>query len=166
MKRFLVPTDGSEPAARGVKYAVALAKQYKAALVGIHVIDVKLLEGPFLRDVSASLGTAPYVNYQGNISMLLEERGKAALDFFSDTCREADVPCEAEQVTGMVVRSIVDHGNTCDMIVMGRGGEHTEWLDGVVGSTTSAVVNSRTFQPCRRSALRRLASACRSRSEA
>jgi len=140
MKRFLVPTDGSEPAARGVRYAVALAQQYKAALLGIHVVDVKLLEGPFLRDISASLGTAPYVNYQGNIAMLLEERGKAALDSFVDICREAGVPCEAEQVTGMVVRSIVDRSLAADLIVMGRGGEHSEWLDGLVGSTTAAVV--------------------------
>jgi nucleotide-binding universal stress UspA family protein len=140
MKRFLVPTDGSEPAARGVRYAVALAQQYKAMLVGIHVIDVKLLEGPFLRDISASLGTAPYVNYQGNIAMLLEERGKAALDSFVEACGEAGVPCEAEQVTGMVVRSIVERSQGADMIVMGRGGEHSEWLDGLVGSTTAAVV--------------------------
>ena len=140
MKRFLVPTDGSEPAGRGVRYAVALAQQYKASLVGIHVIDVKLLEGPFLRDISASLGTAPYVNYQGNIAMLLEERGKAALDSFVDICREAGVTCEAEQVTGMVVRSIVERSLDADLIVMGRGGEHSEWLDGLVGSTTAAVV--------------------------
>jgi len=140
MRRFLVPTDGSEPAERGIKYAVALAQKYKAVLVGVHVVDVKLLEGPFLRDVSASLGTAPYVNYQGNIAMLLEERGTAALEAFEKHCREAGVPCEVEQITGMVVRSIVEKSDEADLIVMGRGGEHQEWLDGLVGSTTAAVV--------------------------
>ena len=140
MKRFLVPTDGSEPASKGVRYAVALAQRYKAMLIGVHVVDVKLLEGPFLRDISASLGTAPYVNYQGNIAMLLEERGRAALDYLADTCREAGVPCEIDQITGMVVNSIVEKSQKTDLIVIGRGGEHSQWLDGLVGSTTAAVV--------------------------
>ena len=79
IKKILVPTDGSENALVGARYAVALAKQYGAQLHGLHVVDVKLLEGPFLRDISASLGTAPFVNYQNIIASLLEERGEAAL---------------------------------------------------------------------------------------
>lgn len=69
-KRILLPTDGSESAAVGARYAAALAKKHRATLIGLHVVDVKLLEGPFLRDLSASLGTAPYVNYQNNIAMI------------------------------------------------------------------------------------------------
>ncbi len=140
IKRILVPTDGSEYASMGVRYAVALAKRYDATLQGLHVVDIKLLEGPFLRDISASLGTAPYVNYQGNISMILEERGAAALEAFKKACEAAGVACEAAQVTGIVPRSIVEQGDLADLIVMGRGGEHGEWLDGLVGSTTATVV--------------------------
>ena len=77
IKKILVPTDGSESAGVSVSYAVSLAEKHDASLHGLHIIDVKLLEGPFLRDISASLGTAPYVNYQNNISMILAERGKA-----------------------------------------------------------------------------------------
>ena len=130
IKRILVPTDGSEYASIGVRYAVALAKRYKAALLGLHVVDIKLLEGPFLRDISASLGTAPYVNYQGNISMILEERGNAALDSFRHACEEAGVTCETCQATGIVPRCIVEKSELADLIVMGRGGEHGQWLDG------------------------------------
>jgi len=140
IKNILVPTDGSEYAMRGVRYAVALAQRYRAKLLGLHVVDIKLLEGPFLRDISASLGTAPYVNYQGNILMILEERGKAALEAFADACREAEVVCETLQATGMVARTIVEKSALADLIVMGRGGEHGEWLDGLVGSTTAVVV--------------------------
>jgi len=146
IKRILVPTDGSEYASVGVRYAVALAKCYKATLVGLHVVDIKLLEGPFLRDISASLGTAPYVNYQGNVSMILEERGGAALDAFRRACEEAGITCEAYQVTGIVTRCIVEKSELTDLIVMGRGGEHGQWLDGLVGSTTAGVVR-RATQP-------------------
>ncbi|MDQ1257705.1 MAG: Universal stress protein [Candidatus Hydrogenedentes bacterium] len=146
IKQMLVPTDGSEYAAIGVRYAVALAKRYDATLHGLHVVDIKMLEGPFLRDVSASLGTAPFVNYQNNISMILEERGKLALEVFTNACEAAGVRYETSQVTGVVARSILDKSELCDLIVMGRGGEHGEWLEGLVGSTTEAVIR-RAKQP-------------------
>lgn len=140
IKRILVPTDGSESSAIGVTYAVALAKSLKAHVQGIHVVDIKLLEGPFLQDLSASLGTAPYVNYQGNISMLLEERGKSALKALAEACEKAGVPSETMQDSGVVSRVIVEHSGLADLIVMGRGGEHNEWLEGLVGSTAEAVI--------------------------
>ena len=140
IKRILVPTDGSELSQTGAAYAISLAKSFGARIQGIYVIDIKLLEGPFLQDLSASLGTAPYVNYQGNISMLLEERGKSALKALSDACEAAGIPCETTQASGVVPRVIVDHSGLADLIVMGRGGEHNEWLDGLVGSTTEAVI--------------------------
>jgi nucleotide-binding universal stress UspA family protein len=145
IKRILVPTDGSDSAALGVSYAVSLAKIFDAHIQGIHVLDVKLLEGPFLQDLSASLGTAPYVNYQGNISMLLEERGASALTFLSDECAAAGVPCDSEQASGVVSRTIIEHSGLADLIVMGRGGEHSEWLEGLVGSTAEAVVRRSTL---------------------
>lgn len=140
IKRILVPTDGSELAQVGAAYAISLAKSFKAHIQGIYVIDVKLLEGPFLQDLSASLGTAPYVNYQGNISMLLEERGKSALTALAEACEAAGVPCETSQASGVVPRVIVDQSGLADLIVMGRGGEHNEWLEGLVGSTAEAVI--------------------------
>lgn len=144
IKHILVPTDGSDYAMLAVRYAAAFARQYGATLHGLHVVDVRLLEGPFLRDISASLGTAPYVNYQGNMAMILEERGKAALEALSNACRDADIRCETSQTTGTLARSIVERGELTDLIVMGRGGEHGEWLEGGIGSTTQAVVRRAT----------------------
>ena len=140
IKQILVPTDGSEQAVFGVRYAAAIAKQYNATLLGLHVIDIKLLEGPVLRDVAASLGTAPYANYQGNMTLILQERGCAALEDFSRICEEERVGCSTEQATGLVARVIVERTRLADLVVMGRGGEHTQWLEGLVGSTTQAVV--------------------------
>lgn len=145
IKRILVPTDGSETSQIGVDYAVSLAQSFGAHVQGIYVTDIKLLEGPFLQDLSASLGTAPYVNYQGNISMLLEERGKGALKVLAETCEKAGVPVETIQASGVVPRVIIDHSGLADLIVMGRGGEHSEWLEGLVGSTAEAVIRRSTL---------------------
>jgi nucleotide-binding universal stress UspA family protein len=140
IKRILVPTDGSDAAVVGVRYAVALAKRHGGSILGIHVVDIKLLEGPFLRDLSASLGTAPYVDYQGNITLILEERGQAALKHVEQLCAEAGVPCETEMLTGIVHAKILSKSTLADCIVMGRGGEHNAFLEGLIGSTTDAVL--------------------------
>lgn len=139
-KRILVPTDASEAAAAGVRYAVAFASLQHASLVVLHVVDIKLLEGPFLRDLSASLGAAPYVNYQGNIAMLLDERGKAALNYAEGLCKAQGIPCETCLVTGIVPRVICEKASLVDLIIMGRTGEHNQFLEGLAGSTTEAVV--------------------------
>lgn len=138
-QRILVPTDGSESAEAGVRYAIALAKRSGGSVHGIFVVDIKLLEGPFLRDLSASLGTAPYVNYQNNIAMLLEERGKAALKVVENLAAEAGVAVDCRIATGVIHHCIVEASELADLIVLGRGGEHSAWLEGLVGSTTEAV---------------------------
>lgn len=140
IKKILVPTDGSENALVGARYAVALAERYGAQLHGLHVVDVKLLEGPFLRDISASLGTAPFVNYQNVIASLLEERGEAALSVLSGVCERAHVAITTGIETGRVVSCIAEKSALMDLIVMGQRGEHGEWLEGLIGSTTQAVI--------------------------
>jgi len=133
IKRILVPTDGSESAEIGVRYAVALARREGASLLVLHVTDIKLLEGPFLRDLTASLGAAPYVNYEGSISMLLEERGKAALAYARQLCEQEGVPCETSLQTGVVPKVICESADLVDLVVMGRAGEHNQFLDGLIG---------------------------------
>ena len=64
----------------------------------------------------------------------------AALAAFEKACNDADVQCETSQITGVVTATIIENTELADLAVLGRGGEHTEWLDGLVGSTTEAVV--------------------------
>ena len=126
IKQILVPTDGSAYASIGVAYCVELARQHGASLTGLHVIDIKLLEGPFLRDISASLGTAPYVNYQNNISLLLEERGQAALESFSERCEKAGVPFESQQDVGSVPHALAQKSDLAAPLATRAGGEPAE----------------------------------------
>lgn len=140
IKWILLPTDGSEQAALAIRYAVSLAKRHDAHITGLYVVDIRLLEGPFLRDISASLGTAPFVNYQSNIANLLEARGEAALGALKEVCDEAGVPCDLKQETGAVTQAITEASQLADLLVLGRAGEHHEWLEGLIGSTTEAVI--------------------------
>ncbi len=144
MRRILVPTDGSEAAMNGVRYAAVMARHHGATIRGLHVVDIRLLEGPVLNDLSAALGTAPYANCQGGISKLLEERGAAALEALTRVCQEEGVRCETVLDTGLVWRRILQNSELADLIVLGRSGEHAQWLDGLLGSTTEAVARRST----------------------
>jgi nucleotide-binding universal stress UspA family protein len=140
IKQILVPTDGSDHATIGAQYGIGLAKQHEASILGLHIVDIRLLEGPFLRDISASLGTAPYVNYQNNIAAILEERGKATLEDFRERCAQAGVAFQGVQVTGPVMQTIVTQSELADLVVIGRGVEQGQWIEGILGSTTESVV--------------------------
>jgi nucleotide-binding universal stress UspA family protein len=140
IKQILVPTDGTDHATIGVQYSIGLAKQHQASLVGLNVVDIRMLEGPFLRDISASLGTAPYVNYQNNMALILEEQGRAALEDFKQRCEKSGVAFHSTQSTGAVAHTIVEQSELADLVVMGRGGDHGDRIGGLVGSTAESVV--------------------------
>jgi len=139
-KHILVATDGSEHSRSAARYAVSLSQRYQAALKAVYVIDIKLLEGPFLRDISASMGIDPAGNYQQNMAAIAEKRGEAALAVVSDMCAESGLDCETRLVTGTVVRSICDETRSTDLLVIGQHGEHADWADGLLGSTVYSVI--------------------------
>ena len=139
-KHILIATDGSNHSLTAAKYAVSISKKYQATVKALNVIDVKLLEGPFLRDVSASVAIDPSGNYQRNISAILEKRGQAALDAVAQICKKAGIECETVMVTGTVPRAIREHARLADLLVMGQHGEHAQWADGLMGSTVDSVI--------------------------
>ena len=69
-KSILFPTDGSEFCEIALKYAVELAQQYEAYIKALHVVDIRAIKGPFIRDISASMGLIPIVDYQVIILMI------------------------------------------------------------------------------------------------
>ena len=59
IKSILVPVDGSDNSRVAVEHAIYFAQLFNAELCGLNVVDIRSLEGPFLSDISASLGFAP-----------------------------------------------------------------------------------------------------------
>ncbi len=139
IKRILVPTNGGEAAARGMGYAVALAARFKAHVIGLSVIDVRLLENPFVRDIATGTGTPPYLNYPDGIADVLEERGHAALASLQAECGRAAVTCDTSVAVGVVPLVIVEQAELTDLIVIGRVLHHGERMEEFVGSITESV---------------------------
>lgn len=145
IKRILAATDGSEASHRGVDYAISLAKALDARITGIFVVDIKLLEGPYLRDLGATMGATPVLGYQDTMVEVLDERGRKILEHFAQHCAAQGVEAETHLATGVVHHAILEQAALADLLVMGRGGEHSDWLEGLMGSTTEAVLRRATL---------------------
>ncbi|MGC9053227.1 MAG: universal stress protein, partial [Candidatus Hydrogenedens sp.] len=139
-RRILVPVDGSEQSLKGLKYAIHWAKDVHGGLTFLYVIDIKLLEGPLLRDVSSILGVTPWTNYQNQIHALLEERGKQILSLCETECHKNEISCEKVLKTGIISRTILEESELYDIIIIGKSGEHSRWSEGFLGGTTQAVI--------------------------
>jgi nucleotide-binding universal stress UspA family protein len=114
-RHILIPTDGSELAARGVVHGLALAKSVGATVSIIYVVE-------------------PLLAVTGDFASVLDHVANAA--------KEAGVSCETIQVENVqphqaIVAAAEDKG--CDLIVMswhGRSGLSTF----LIGSVTNKVL--------------------------
>ena len=55
-KTILVPIDSSDTSLVAVDYAIDLSRSFDSEIVGISIIDIKKLAGPFMRDLGTSIG--------------------------------------------------------------------------------------------------------------
>lgn len=145
MKLILGCVDGSPSSDAGIDAASWLVSRLDARIRILHVIDIRLLEGPWMTDLVGSLGAQPYQAAVPQVRHLLEERAETILAAARD--RAGDRVDAAEITTGLVVDRIVDAERSCDMVVVGQRGEHARWLGGWVGSTSERVVR-KSVKPC------------------
>lgn len=140
IKHILVPTDGSSFSDGALNYAIMLATTFSAEIEILNVVDIRALQGPFLRDLSGSLGFSSYEEYAPKIEAILRDRGNAILAGAEEKCRNAGVSVRTKNRLGVVDSIIVEEGKTADFIIMGQRGENAEWGTGLLGSTTESVV--------------------------
>src|SRR5215469_1268274 len=129
-RHILIPTDGSEPADRGLAQGLALAKYLGAEVTVIFVVEpFSEMSGRFLEAV------ATYAE-------LRKEQAKTVLERAAKAAKEAGVSCEAIQVeNGQPHEAIIaaTEEKRCDLIVMsshGRSGLSTL----LIGSVTNKVL--------------------------
>ncbi len=146
-KTILVPIDSSDTSLVAVDYAIDLSKSFNSEIVGVSIIDIKKLAGPFMRDLGTSIGgMVPYGDFQQNVRQFLEDTAKAALDELEGKCNTAGISFTRTKKEGVVAREIVESAKRCDMISMGRAGEHAFWRDAFLGSNLESVVRQ-THKP-------------------
>lgn len=125
--RLLLPFDGSAAAERGLREAVALAADQRAALRILHIIDLH----PLLMDATSSL------SYE-ELRRTLQEYGQAMTRNAARVAEAAGVTVETGLRDAMVGERTADailadaEAWGCDLIVMGTHGRRglSRWMLG------------------------------------
>src|SRR5689334_7752373 len=129
-RHILIPTDGSQPAERGLAHGLALAKSLGAKVSVIFVVE------PF------SEMTGRFLEAVATYAELRKEQAASVLDRAANAAREAGLSCETIQMENAqpheaIIAAARDKG--CDLIVMsshGRSGLSAL----LIGSVTNKVL--------------------------
>ncbi|MBI5047667.1 MAG: universal stress protein [Deltaproteobacteria bacterium] len=139
-KNILIPQDGSKHSRAALAYGIWLARKFDAKVIGLYVVDVVAMEGPFLHDLSGSLGFEPFLNFSTKMREILENKGTGILKEFKEICEREKVAHDSAQDFGIVTNAICEKAKLADIIVMGRRGINIQFEYGLLGSTTEGVI--------------------------
>ena len=139
-KSILIPQDGSSHSRSALTYGIFLAKRFNAVLIGYYVVDTVAFEGPYLHDLSGSLGFEPLLNFSTKMREVLEEKGRKILEDFKEECGEEKVDSDTILDSGIVPNQICEETKIADLVIMGRRGVNVKFEHGLLGSTTEGVI--------------------------
>ena len=142
VKSILIPTDGSDYGKTAIAYGISIARKLDAQLTGLHVVDVRLMQGPVFTDISGSIGLPPYHELLPAIESGLEAKAEAILTEFREQCEAAGLHPDTKKVVGVIDETIVEEGRRCcDWVLLAQRGEHFHLGRGaILGSTAQSVV--------------------------
>ncbi len=141
IKKILIPVDGSTNSAIALKFGIYTARKLGAAISGLHVLDVNLLQGPMLTDISGAVGMPPYDGFLDIVEKSLKERADFVLDNFRKQCLQANLQPEVKKVIGKIYEIIIDEAQNVDLVMMAKKGEHFHLKEGrILGSVAEAVI--------------------------
>lgn len=142
IQNILIPIDGSDFAKTSIAYGISIARKLQASLTGLHVVDIRLLQGPIFTDISGSVGLPPYQDFIPAIESDLNAKADAILQGFREQCEGAGIEPTVKKVSGVIDEAIIEEGRICcDWILLAQRGEHFH-IDGgaILGSTAQSVV--------------------------
>ncbi len=141
IKRILIPTDGSDYGKTAIEYGIYIAGRLEAQLIGLHVLDIRLLQGPVFTDISGSAGLPPYQEFLPMFQSGLEERADAVLLAFRTRCEQSGLQPEIKKAAGIIDETIIEEAKNADLIILAQRGEHFHLSSGgILGSTAESVV--------------------------
>lgn len=143
IKKILIPTDGSANSLTALKYGIYIARKLDAAVTGLYVLDVNLIQGPMLTDISGSVGMPPYDGFFDVIETSLNEKADFILKNFQKRCQESGINPELKRTIGKINQTIIEEAQNADLILMAKKGEHFHLKEGgLLGSVAEAVVRN------------------------
>ncbi len=138
--RLLACTDGSPYGETACEYGLFLAPSLKARLTALHVLDIRMIEGPLLADVSGMVGAVEYFASLPNFRTLMTEKGRSVCEWFSARAAAASVEASCRVETGHPLHVILDGQADNDLLILGRRGENESFGRELIGSIAERVV--------------------------
>jgi len=146
-KDILFCTDGSPAADVASDYAIWFAEKLGARLRALYITDIRLLEGPWMADLSSAVGAQPYSAFLPQLRRIQSEKAATILAAVEKRSRDAGITCETTHETGSLVQVMLDYEGRADIVVLGQRGEHAAWSGGVLGSSVERMVRA-SVKPC------------------
>ena len=146
-KKLIVCTDGSPYGDVACQYGFLLSRALKAEITGLHVLDVRMIEGPYLADISGALGATGYYGGISQFRNLMEAKGDAVRQNFAELARNVQVKAEFLLETGHPVHAILEHESSADLLILGQRGENEHFGKELIGSVADRVTRWAT-KPC------------------
>jgi nucleotide-binding universal stress UspA family protein len=146
-KSILLCTDGSPAASVAGDYAISLATKLGARMHILYITDIRLLEEPWMSDLSGAVGAQPYLGLVSQLQQFQRDKAAVILASVSKRCRDAHVACDTAHETGSLVHVMLDYERRADLVVLGQRGEHAQWSGGMLGSSVERMVRA-SVKPC------------------
>jgi len=143
-RRILVGLDGSPTSWTAADYAFTIGQKLDIPVVGMHIIDERILEEGFLEDIAGVLGFNYYAGISAKLKDFFEEQASVLLDEFLALGREKRVKVSSYQSMGKPYQIILSQADPEDLIVLGRK-SHKPVSGFLLGSTTDIVIRR---SPC------------------
>jgi nucleotide-binding universal stress UspA family protein len=142
ISKILVPTDGSKTAQKAARYAVGLAKKFKASVIILSVID----KGGMIGQTVPARKTARHIVEP--IEDYLKEEAEGFAGTIKKICYENRVKSQTLIVIGHPVEEILKaaRGAKADLIIMGSHGR-SALAAALLGSVTYGVIHKESKIP-------------------
>ncbi len=146
-KTILACVDGSKYAEAVSSAAIWFGKSLGCRLRAISVADMRLLEGPWLADLSGVAGLQAFQALAPQLKEFNAQRALAAAEAVAQSARKEGVECSVEAPAGLLVNEILAAERAAEMVVLGQRGEGFETTGEWLGSTVERVVR-KSVKPC------------------
>src|SRR5580704_10198183 len=133
-KTILLCTDGSPAAEVAGDYGIWFARKLAASLRALYVTDVRVLEGPWLADLSGAIGAQAYSGMLPQLQQIQKEKAEMILAAARERCQKSGIACETIHETGGLIGAILNQERQADLVILGQHGEHAEWSEEMLGS--------------------------------
>jgi nucleotide-binding universal stress UspA family protein len=147
IQKILLCVDGSAYAESATSAAISLASKLNASLEILSVVDVRLLEAPWLTDLSGVSGVLPYHSLVPKIREFCETKADTHLQRAGERVREAGLQATTKMETGLLVPTIVKAEKRADLVILGQRGEDSEENSPWLGAHVEPLLRQ-SIKPC------------------